>query len=361
MLRRALALSVACACGGRGAEQHADTTTESTGAPGSTSDGSSSETGIDATGSAEGSGEVGSSTGAPRLGPPYPVVLAHGFFGFETFAGVDFVTYFFGVRDHLVAGGEPWVFTPAVDPFDDSTDRGLQLVAEVEAILAETGHAKVNLVGHSQGGLDARVVASLRPDLVASVTTFATPHQGTPIADIALGVLDDPEAQDLADELVQLIGAPLWDELGESTSVIESLQQLSSAGIAVFNATYPDAPDVIYLSIGGRSDYHAGGGECEAAATPPWIAEFSATLDPVDSGLWIAESILDGPNGFDPAPNDGLVRVADAKWGSFLGCVPADHLDEMGQLVGDSPGLGNDWQHLAFYGALVQHLRELGL
>ena len=35
------------------------------------------------------------------LGPPYPIVLAHGFFGFEQFAGVDFATYFYGVKDYL--------------------------------------------------------------------------------------------------------------------------------------------------------------------------------------------------------------------------------------------------------------------
>jgi triacylglycerol lipase len=31
-------------------------------------------------------------------------------------------------------------------------------------------------------------------------------------------------------------------------------------------------------------------------------------------------------------PNDGLVQVASAKWGNFRGCVPADHIDEVGAL-----------------------------
>jgi hypothetical protein len=30
------------------------------------------------------------------------------------------------------------------------------------------------------------------------------------------------------------------------------------------------------------------------------------------------------------------------------GCVPADHLDEIGHLLGDHPGLGNDFDHVAF-------------
>ena len=99
-------------------------------------------------------------------GPPYPIVLAHGFFGFEDFAGVGFITYFYGVKDELADRGEAQVFTPAVDPFNDSETRGEELLAHVERILAETGAAKVNLIGHSQGGLDSRYVAHQRPCLL---------------------------------------------------------------------------------------------------------------------------------------------------------------------------------------------------
>ena len=59
--------------------------------------------------------------------------------------------------------------------------------------------------------------------------------------------------------------------------------------------------------------------------------------------------------------NDGLVRVEDARWGKFYGCVPADHNDEIGQVLGDSPGIGNDWDHQQFYADVVALLRDLGL
>jgi triacylglycerol lipase len=302
-----------------------------------------------------------SSTGdVAKLGPPYPIVLAHGFFGFESFAGIDFVGYFFGVADRLADEGEPWVFTPAVNPFDDSTARGEQLLAHVEAILAETGHAKVNLIGHSQGGLDARVVAHLRPDLVASVTTFATPHHGTPISDIVLGLVPDPQAQAAADELAQLFGAALWSEIDGNTSIFESLAQFSTQGIAEFNATYPDAPGVAYASIAGRSAYHLGGPACVVEDAPPFIADMTAAVDALDGGFTVSGAILTGDL-LAPAANDGLVRVTDARWGVFLGCVPADHLDEVGQLLGDVPGLTNPWRHEDFYAALVAWLRAGGL
>jgi len=299
------------------------------------------------------------STGEPLLGPPYPIVLAHGFFGFETFAGVDFVTYYYGVADRLADDGEAFVFTPAVNPFDDSTARGEQLLTHVEEILAITGHAKVNLVGHSQGGLDARVVASLRPDLVASVTTVATPHHGTPIADIVLGLVPDPQAQALADELAQVLGAALWSEIDGDTSITEALAQFSTPGIAAFNATYPDAPGVVYASIAGRSSLHLGGPACDLPNAPAFLADFAADRDAIDSGLALSAAILTA-DPLAPVANDGLVRVTDARWGEFLGCIPADHLDEVGQLLGDVPGLTNPWRHDDFYSALVAHVRAQG-
>jgi len=291
-------------------------------------------------------------------GPPYPIVLAHGFFGFEDFAGVGFITYFYGVKDELADRGEAQVFTPAVDPFNDSETRGEELLAHVERILAETGAAKVNLIGHSQGGLDSRYVAHQRPELVASVTTFATPHRGTPIADVVLQLVDDPRFSSLADRLVRLIGAALWDAAGEETSVFASLGQLSTPGADAFNARYTNQPGVAYYSITGRTDRSDGGADCMVADAPPFIGRYRRTLDPVEPLLDIPEQIVDG--GSADVANDGLVRVRDARWGRFLGCVPADHFDEIGQLFGDGPGWGNDFDHLLFYAELIEWLRAQG-
>ncbi len=296
-------------------------------------------------------------TGGP-LGAPFPIVLAHGFFGFEDFAGVDFVTYFYGVRDGLAARGETQVFTPAVDPFSDSERRGEELLAHVERILAETGRARVNLIGHSQGGLDARYVASVRPDLVESVTTFATPHRGTRIADVVLGLVADGRFQSLVDRLVQILGRPLWDAAGEETSLFASLRQLSTEGMNAFNERHPNQVSVAYYSLTGRTDMHLGGRDCQVDGSPDFVRRYRFTADPVEPLLDIAEQIVDG--GAENVVNDGLVRVRDARWGRFLGCVPADHFDEVGQLFGDRPGRGNDFDHRLFYAELIAFLRAAG-
>ena len=63
-----------------------------------------------------------------------------------------------------------------------------QLKEEIDAILAETGAEKVNLIAHSKGGLDAKwMIEHLdMAEKVASLTTLCTPHQGSPVASFVL-------------------------------------------------------------------------------------------------------------------------------------------------------------------------------
>ena len=314
--------------------------------------------GVGGAGKAGQGGEAGAAV-EPK-GAPYPIVLAHGFFGFEEFAGLNFVTYFYKVKDRLNAEGELEVYTPAVDPFNNSDLRGEALRKQVEAITQFTGRGKVNLIGHSQGGLDARVVAHWRPDLVASVTTFATPHRGTRIADVALGLVSDSRAQDLIDGLVKLVGIPLYDAAGNQTSLSKSMVQLSTKEMTAFNAKYTDQPGVVYQSLSGRSKSHPGGNDCLSPVEPPFVAKTKKQFDGLEALLTVPGLILDGID-LTPAPHDGLVKVESARWGQFLGCVPADHFDEIGHLFGDKPSLLNDWDYLDFYVELVKYLRAKGL
>ncbi|MFO0615542.1 MAG: alpha/beta fold hydrolase [Polyangiaceae bacterium] len=289
---------------------------------------------------------------------PWPIVLAHGFFGFDDFAGAGFLSYFYGVKDDLAAHGEV-VYTPAVDPFNDSTFRGAQLYEAIEKIKAETGKRKVVVIGHSQGGLDARVVAHDHPDSVAAVITIATPHHGTPVADIAMKLLADPNASAIVDALVNAIGAEIYDTVGNETAVSKPLKLFAQPGIQAFNALYTDAPGVFYASIGGRSDMDFGGQDCAPTTSVPFIEAFDSDRDPLEPLLWVTAPILAG-NGNKPKAHDGLVRAADARWGEFWGCIPADHMDEVGQIGGDNPGAGNGFEHKQFYRDLVAYLRALG-
>jgi triacylglycerol lipase len=348
-------LVTSAACAGDDTRDDSESgTSVTTGVSGSGGSHSTSNASAGHTASSSGTG----GSGGMDAGAPYPIVLAHGFFGFNDFAGAGFLTYFYGVKDYLAQHGETAVYTPAVDPFNDSTFRGAQLATAIDQIRAETGAKKVVIIGHSQGGLDARVVAHDHPDMVAAVITVATPHHGTPVADVAVQLLGDPNFSGIVDGLVNLIGAPLYDQIGNETAVTKPLHLFSQPGITAFNAQYTDAPGVFYASIGGRSALSFGGQDCAPTKSVPFIDAQNQTNDPLDPLLFITAPILGG--GSDDFAHDGLVRAVDARWGEFWGCVPADHLDEVGQLLGDGPGSGNDWEYKQFYLDLVEHVRALG-
>ena len=109
----------------------------------------------------------------------YPIVLVHGLFGFDHIGPIE---YFYGIPGALRKDGAS-VHVAQVSAANSTEVRGEQLLAQVKQILAVTGASKVNLMGHSHGGPTARYVASVRPDLVASVTSIAGVHKGAPLAD----------------------------------------------------------------------------------------------------------------------------------------------------------------------------------
>lgn len=269
----------------------------------------------------------------------YPVVLLHGAAPDDYYGLVD---YFHGVHGDLEGLGFH-VETPAVDPFASTEARAAQWTKHLDDLVADGVGRRFNLVAHSQGGLDARFLVSRlgQADRVASVVTIATPHRGSAVADVAAGLIDlSPVADDLvdaaADGLAALLGLPPQDALG-------AVATLNTAAMAEFNAQTPDAPCVYYASWAGHS--------C-GILEPSCIAEQGGeVVTPFLGATYTLLWLTDGPN-------DGMVPVASAVWGDFRGEIPADHLDEVGQIVGlTSPA----FDHEAFYRDEARRLAARGL
>jgi triacylglycerol lipase len=284
---------------------------------------------------------------------PYPIVLAHGMSGFKNIGPLD---YFYGVADALTADGHQ-VFVSQVDAFNSSEVRGAQLQTFIQGVITQTGAARVNLICHSQGGFDCRYAAHQIPDQVASVTTIATPHRGDPIADIAENDLPGP-LMDAVNAFLNILGTAL--DQGQNTQNAElALSLCSTKGANDFTAKYPNMPQVDYYSIAGRSNGVLGDDTCGSETEAPFVARWDSYVDPVNPLLAATGAILS--NDVTPPPtNDGLVPVGSAKWGTFLGCIPADHLDEVGQIAGQSPGSGNPFDHILFYRQLADWLVARG-
>ena len=135
----------------------------------------------------------------------HQVVLIPGFFGFEALGDLR---YFAGVADTLEAalrarGLDAEVSELPTLPTASIRHRAGSVLDRVGA-LAERTEGKLHLIGHSTGGLDARLAlaptASLPSDQsqkvlferVQTIITVSTPHLGTPLASFFAGVAGKP-------------------------------------------------------------------------------------------------------------------------------------------------------------------------
>ncbi len=319
--------------------------------------------GDDGAGAANGGGSSGSSSSAakPVESGPYPIVLMHGMAGFAKLQNLPLdVVYFDGVAADLSAHGEGMVYTTLAPPYDSSEERAKALAPQIDDILKKTGKSKVNLIGHSQGGLDARVLASAAGlgygDRIASVTTIATPHRGSGVADLVLGLtsgVPDNVFDQVTGVVVNLLQKSVY-EIQSDPHLHAQMQEMSAQYMStVFNPKYQDDPRVVYGSYAGRTNFETGVTDCAGAAFP----DDPSHVDAAQPALAPTAIFLEEGQG---KANDGLVPVASARWGKFLQCVPADHLKEVGLLVQQGKDPVSSFDHLAFFRDVVARLRSQG-
>nr|WP_155274554.1 triacylglycerol lipase [Vibrio nigripulchritudo] len=253
----------------------------------------------------------------------YPIVLVHGLFGFDKLAGVD---YFFGVPQALTRSGAS-VYVAQVSATNSSEARGEQLLAQVESVLAVTGASKVNLIGHSHGSPTSRYVASVRPDIVASVTSVGGVNKGSTIADIVRGTVPPGSvSEDLAVRMAQGLSTLIGVLSGGSAlpqDPLASLRSLTTKGSLKFNRHYPEG---VPTSKCGNGQKRASNGVYYYS----WSGTSTVTnvLDPSDAVMGVLGLAFS-------EPNDGLV----GRCSSHLGQVIRDnykmnHLDEVNGLLG---------------------------
>ena len=287
----------------------------------------------------------------------YPIVLVHGLSGTDRYANV--LDYWYGIASDLESHGAN-VYVANLSGFQGDLGpdgRGEQLLAYVEQVLAATGASKVNLIGHSQGGLDVRYVAAVAPQLVASVTTIGTPHRGSEFADYVADVLaKDPTglAEPLIAKFAGLLGTLFSSNLNTNQDAISALTALTSSGAAQYNQAVPSAglgaPGTCQTgapteTVNGNVHYlYSWAG---SAVRPTWSAlGLQGAADTSTSGLF------DPANALDPStltlldsgtiminrnagPNDGLVAVCSALFGNVLSTsYHWNHVDEINQVLG---------------------------
>ncbi|MEN1727680.1 MAG: triacylglycerol lipase [Pseudomonadota bacterium] len=253
-----------------------------------------------------------------------PIVLVHGLMGFDSLLGI--YDYFFRIPNSLRSGGAT-VYVANVSAANSSEWRGEQLIEELDVLRAIYGHERFNLIGHSHGGPTIRYVASVRPDLVASITSVGSPHTGSAVADaISLGAPPGSATEALLAGLVDALGAFIDFLSGELNpqDALGALASLNSAGSAQFNAQHPQGLPSTHCGQGASVvngiRYYSFGG----------TGVFSNGLDASDyflsaSGLFFGWGVQ----------NDGLVERCSSHLGRIIrDNYPWNHLDQVNQVLG---------------------------
>lgn len=257
----------------------------------------------------------------------YPIVFNHGMAGFDRLGSAQFgIDYWYQILPDLARNGAS-VWATRVSPFNSTEVRGEQLLRQVEDILAITGAEKVNLIGHSHGGLTIRYVAGIMPERIASLTTIGSPHLGSPVADFALQTEHTKFERPLLAAIDFLATAIQRSQQLDPTQFphdpFASARSLSTADAAQFNQQFP-----MGLSA---SDCSEGAYEQDGILLYSWSGTSVVTniLDP-DSVLRASSKLINA--GHD---NDGLVGRCSAKFGhSIRDNYNWNHLDEINQILG---------------------------
>jgi pimeloyl-ACP methyl ester carboxylesterase len=251
--------------------------------------------------------------GCDREATRYPIVLLHGMAGTDTYFGV--LDYWYRIPAFLEARGYR-VYVTVSDFIGHSERRAPQIAAQLDQILAETGAGRLHLIGHSQGGLDMRVLVSgLGYDAhAASMTSVGTPH------------------------------------LGLKTEVPEFLTGMNFGETYLrgeFVELYPDRAELPRFSWAGVT--------CPLLAFSCQRDHDGEVVSPIFALSYEVMRVAHYGDGMEGA-NDGLIPVSAAAWGEFLGVIPADHIDQVGQIADNREG---PFDHLAFYLSEAQRLREV--
>jgi triacylglycerol lipase len=238
------------------------------------------------------------------------VVLVHGLCGFDKLFACrrPAVEYFPGIRAAFEAAGYE-AFVPRLSPTASVAARAGELVRFIHTNISAR---PLHLIGHSLGGLDARfALAHLGlHDRVVSLTTIGTPHRGTSFADWGMARFSK-----LLRPLFRRAGLP-----------DDAFHDLTTDACARFNENTPNVPGVAYASVAGLCE--------KPLLNPEWA--------------WPARVVR-----MAEGPNDGVVSVASAAWGSNNMIWTGDHLNLVNWPNRRARRAGVQWDRAADYVRLL--------
>lgn len=230
----------------------------------------------------------------------YPVFLCHGYGGIAGLVRPSPLHMpCMTLRSHGVHA-----FAPNIVPYAKISTRAEQWAEKIEQTRQQYGYEKINVVGHSMGGLDIRYAISNLDigDSIASYTSIATPHHGTSLAELVL-TTPDTVREKLGD---------MFDWFGENifpkskSDAVAAVEQLTREYVTKeFNPNNPDDENINYFSFSA--------------------AVGKGTKQPLNPIYRYQNQYIHSNEG----KNDSFVSVKSAKWGKHLQTVPISHMEQL--------------------------------
>ncbi|MDQ6987184.1 MAG: alpha/beta hydrolase [Mariprofundaceae bacterium] len=212
--------------------------------------------------------------------------------------------YFRGVRSMLQMQGFT-VLIPQL-PFAKRIETRARFLAEF--LRHESG--PLHLIAHSMGGVDARFYISRLHGhrKIASLTTLASPHHGSILADHEMATWYSPYRH------------------------LPALADLTLDAMAAFNAQTPDFDNVIYRSYSAARDVHE----------LPWFTRrFGRRIEAAEGA------------------NDSQVSASSAIWGEHTATLNCDHFELIGMNIWLNPFASRKpFKHLPVYRAIGDWIHD---
>ena len=197
--------------------------------------------------------------------------------------------------------------------------RAQALATEIAGFRFPEPKARIHIIAHSMGGLDARYaldrgLSGLAPR-IASLSTIGTPHRGSPIADLLVGPTTGgrPVRRVVYEALRGAVAA-----FGLATGALDNL---TTAYARRFNEAHPDIADIPCYCYAGNS-------------ATSYLLQLTSAY------------IRNAGRAEDERENDGLVSVASASWKPLAESPwPTDHLGEVGHSL-SPPSFASSFPYL---------------
>jgi hypothetical protein len=274
-------------------------------------------------------------------------------FGFGRLASYDYFEHLErALSDALRKRGDETATWVLDVPPTASVRRRAGKMAELVARTSDDDGEPVHIVGHSTGGVDARLVASPGARLpcdpsalewlprLASVTTLSTPHHGTPLASFFATVSGQRMLYALSalTFIALTLGSPPLAAASALVVAIGRIDRALGLDIRVLDKTTEALLRVLDEARSREVRAYLDAINQDDERYP--CAERSAGDE--------TEAMLKRVFGRTPGAraNDGVVPIRSQLWGKLVWAGYADHLDVLGHFDGSGRGRGGDPRHV---------------